>query len=143
MGADFVIAVDLNSERIVISGTASRDADWDRRSRQMEKKRLEVISNWMDRYGIAGKAVRSKIDRWFSREEPSPHIFEVLGTSLNIMQKQIEELNLEMHPADILIKPRLGNMNFFDFDQADHAIAEGYRQGVSAIPRIQDALARL
>ncbi len=135
MGADIVVAVDLNSER---SGSRKNvRSSWNKHAAGFEKKRLEVISSWVQRYGPAGKTVSAKIDQWFSREEPSPHIFEVLGTSINIMQKKIEQMNLETHTPDILIRPRLGDLKFFDFDMAERAIGEGFRRGEEAVPAIQ------
>ncbi len=100
---------------------------WEKGSAKMETKRLEVITTWMEKYGSTGKTVSTKIDQWFSREEPSPHIFEVLGSSLNIMQKKIEEMNLLTHAPDFLLQPRLGDMSFFDFDHAERAINEGFK----------------
>lgn len=136
MGADIVIAVDLNSERISKRFKSQDKSD----SASVEKKRLEVIRSWVEQYGSAGKSVSDKIDKWFSREEPSPHILEILGSSLNIMQKKIEQMNLLTHSPDVLIQPRLGDMKFFDFDMAERAIGEGYRRGEEAIPAILEQL---
>ncbi len=136
MGADIVVAVNLNSERVSKDSGKQVSVEHRSHSAGVETKRLEVIKSWIEHYGSAGHAVSTKIDRWFSRDEPSPHIFEVLSSSLNIMQKKIEEMNLRTHPPDILIQPRLGDMNFFDFDHAEKAIQQGYRRGKEAIPEI-------
>jgi len=140
MGADIVVAVDLNSERKSKKSQMLTSAEQKSKTAVIEKKRLEVITSWIVRYGPAGKAVSTKIDQWFSREEPSPHIFEILVSSLNIMQRKIEQMNLETHPPDILIRPRLGDMKFFDYDQAEIAIEEGYRRGKEAIPTILEQI---
>jgi len=135
-GADIVIAVDINSERISRKLHPPHDEAWEKNSARMEKTRLEVVKAWTERFGPAGKSLGAKIDQWFTREAPSPHIFDVLGSSINIMQKRIEELNLQSHKPDILISPRLGDMNFFDFDQAEHAIMEGFNSCEKQIPKI-------
>jgi NTE family protein len=135
-GADIVIAVDINSERIARKNHPPKDQDWVKNSEKMEKKRLEVIKSWTDRFGPTGKTLGTKIDQWFSREAPSPHIFEVLGSSINIMQKKIEEMNLQTHEPDILLSPRLGDMSFFDFDHAERAINEGFKCCEKSIPDI-------
>ena len=139
-GAEIVIAVDINSERVSKRAQPRKDVNWQKNSARMEHKRLEVVTAWMDRYGSAGKTVSTKIDQWFSREEPSPHIFEVLGSSLNIMQRKIEEMNLLTHAPDFLIAPQLGDMNFFDFDHAQKAIDEGYRRCEAFIPKILERI---
>ena len=141
MGADVVVAVDINSERISSAPRKSRDKKWQVNSKRTEKKRMEVVSSWVERYGAAGKSVSKRIDQWFSSSEPSPHIFEVLGASINIMQKKIEFMNLQAYPPDILIQPRLGDMKFFDFEDAAHAIDEGYLQAEKALPQLLDLLA--
>ena len=135
-GADIVIAVDINSERTIGKKHTPKDSQWEKNSEKMEEKRLEVIKSWTDRFGSAGKTLGSRIDHWFSREPPSPHILDVLGSSINIMQKKIEESNLRTHAPDILLAPRLGDMSFFDFDQADRAINEGFKCCEKSIPEI-------
>ncbi|NQT62210.1 MAG: patatin-like phospholipase family protein [Candidatus Marinimicrobia bacterium] len=135
-GADIVIAVDINSERTTNKKYPPQDADWVKNSEKIEKKRLEVIKSWTDKFGSRGKTLGSKIDQWFTREAPSPHIFEVLGSSINIMQKKIEEMNLLTHAPDVLLSPRLGDMSFFDFDQAERAILEGTKCCEKSIPEI-------
>ncbi|MCF7826077.1 MAG: patatin-like phospholipase family protein [Candidatus Marinimicrobia bacterium] len=135
-GADIVIAVNINSDRISRKSIDTRSETWVKNSEKMEKKRLEVIKSWTDNFGSTGKTLGAKIDQWFSREAPSPHIFDVLGSSLNIMQKKIEEMNLQTHVPDILLTPRLGDMNFFDFDHAERAINEGFKCCEKSIPDI-------
>ncbi len=135
-GADIVIAVDINSERITKKENFPQDADWLKNSEKMEKKRLEVIKSWTDKFGSRGKTLGSKIDQWFTREAQSPHIFEVLGSSINIMQKKIEEMNLQTHVPDVLLSPRLGDMSFFDFDHAERAIIEGFKCCEKSMPDI-------
>ena len=134
MGADIVVAVDINSERTSKLPRKNKDKDWEKNAKRTENKRLEVVKSWAEKYGSMGRTMSDRIDSWFSHSEPTPHIFEVLGSSLNIMQKQIEIMNLQAHPPDILIQPHLGDMNFFDFDEAEHAINEGYLQTELLIP---------
>jgi len=135
-GADIVIAVDINSERIAKNHDLDKNENWVKSSEKMEKTRLEVVKAWTERFGSTGKTVSTKIDKWFSREEQAPHIFDVLGSSINIMQTKIEEMNLQTHSPDILIAPRLGDMTFFDFDHAERAIEEGFKCGEKSLPDI-------
>lgn len=135
-GADIIIAVDINSERVTHRQHSPRDKNWVKNSERMERKRLEVVKSWTDRFGSTGKNFSSRIEKWFSREEHSPHIFDVLGSSLNIMQRRIEEMNLLTHAPDVLLEPRLGDMSFFDFDHAERAIEEGFNCCAKSIPTI-------
>jgi NTE family protein len=136
MGAEIVVAVDINSERISSRPRKQRNPDWQNNLRETEKTRLEVVTSWIEKYGSVGKSMRTQIDKWFSSSESTPHIFDVMSSSLSIMQKRIEQMNLQAHPPDILIQPSLGDMSFFDFDEAEHAIDEGYHQAKVAIPEL-------
>ena len=137
MGADFVIAVDLNSDLV------SRDYKPVKKSKKEKmpsKKRNELIAHISAQYNSAGKAVKSKINHWFASSAKSPNIIDVMGTSLGIMQEQISRINLAMDPPDILIQPRLGDLKMFDFDQAERSILEGYNQAKVQIDNIKSVL---
>lgn len=135
-GADIVIAVDINSQRTVDRKHAPKNTDWERNSARVENTRVEVVKAWTERFGSTGKSLGAKIEQWFSREATSPHIFDVMGSSINIMQRRIEEMNLQTHQPDILVAPSLGDMSFFDFDHAEGAIDEGYSSCEKLIPEI-------
>ncbi len=137
MGADFVIAVDLNSDLI------SHDYKPTKRSskeKMPSKKRNELMMRISAQYNSAGKAVKSHFNRWFASPAKSPNIIDVMGTSLGIMQEQISRINLAIDPPDILIQPRLGNLKMFDFDQAERSIYEGYTQAKHQIENIKTLL---
>ncbi len=143
MGAELIIAVDLNSD-LVGNGDAEPPEDILKKDgKVLEKKRLEVIQRWMDQYAGASRSLTKKIDQWFSREEPSPHILEVMSSSLNIMQQAITQTNLHLHQPDILIQPQLGDLKMFDFDEAQRSIHEGYQRTVEQLPHLLDLLARI
>lgn len=137
LGADIVVAVDINSERISKRPRKQSASQMEKNIERAEKTRLEIVGSWVEKYGSVGKNMRTRIDKWFSSDEPTPHIFDVLVSSLNIMQKKIEEMNLKASPPDFLIQPQLGDMSFFDFDQAEHAIDEGYQQTLEIIPELK------
>lgn len=48
-----------------------------------------------------------QIQAWFA-EESLPNIFEVLLSSINVMETQITRARLHMDPPDLLIQPHLG-----------------------------------
>lgn len=137
MGADFVIAVDLNSDHV------SREHKTKKQSTKVKmpsKKKNELMLRIAAQYNSAGDAVKSRINRWFSTSNKSPNIIDVMGTSLGIMQEQISRINLAMDPPDILIQPRLGDLKMFDFDQAERSILEGYTQAKLQIDIIKRML---
>lgn len=137
MGADFVIAVDLNSDRVSHDYKPIKKLV---KEKTPNKKRNELMARIAAKYNSAEKAVKSQINRRFSNTAKSPNILEVMGTSLGIMQEQISRINLAMDPPDILIQPRLGNLKMFDFDQAERSIYEGYTQAKQQIENIKTLL---
>ena len=62
-----------------------------------------------------------------------PNIFEVLLSSINIMETQITAARLKSDHPDLLIQPALGHIRFLEFNRAREAIAEGYRETKSCI----------
>jgi NTE family protein len=137
MGADFVIAVDLNSDLISYEYKPNKQLS---KEKIPKKERNELMLRISAQYNTAEKAVKSQIGRWFSRSAKSPNIIDVMGTSLGIMQEQISRINLAMDPPDILIQPRLGDLKMFDFDQAERSIKEGYSQAKYQIDNINSVL---
>jgi NTE family protein len=134
MGADIVIAIDLNSG--LSSGNLIDKSNKKTKTKTSPKERNEFITRISEQYGIAERAVKKQISRWFSSSS-KPSIIDVLGSSIGIMEEQITRINLAMDPPDILIQPRLGDLKMFDFDQAERSIHEGYTQAKYQIDNIK------
>lgn len=73
-----------------------------------------------------------KIRQWMSKE-PALNIFDVIISSINIMETQITASRLKTDRPDILIRPRLGHIGFMEFNKAGEAIEEGYREARACI----------
>ncbi len=61
--------------------------------------------------------------------------------SVNIMYSKISAIQLP--GADIVIRPKVGNIGSSDFDKRNEAIMEGEEAATEAMPRIRAALAKL
>ena len=131
MGADFVIAVDLNHDIVAKKGIKPSAADskdvvpeegvW----RGLKKKStiVEILDKGLRFFELRAL---SQLRAWTAKE-PLPNIFEVLGTSINIMESQVTATRLKIDPPDLLIQPKLGHLRFLEFNRAQEGIAEGYR----------------
>ncbi len=124
MGADFVIAVDLNSD--IMPRKRSRPSTAGIRRGLGVGEDHPLALSLREKISALDLSVVMQIRTWLERD-PSPDIFEVLLTSIRIMQTQITRSNLKSDPPDLLIQPNLGHINLMEFHRAEEAIAEGYR----------------
>ena len=133
MGADFVIAVDLNHN--IIGNTRScKIPDSDSNTRFSEKrdwqnteKRNKLLVVLNNRLKTVDFSSLTQIRQW-RKKESLPSIFEILITPISIMETQITAIRLKTDPPDILIQPDLGHLKFLEFNRAGEAIAEGYKE---------------
>lgn len=136
MGADLVIAVNLNGDILgrhfrqpaQKEGTASlpsKSAFWDRIATQV-KQSLSARKEFL-------------FSRLLGDGVEKPGLYEVLASSINIMQDRITRSRLAGDPPDIIITPRLATLGLMEFDRAAEAIMEGH----AAVERIRPTLQSL
>lgn len=138
MGADFVIAVDLNHDIVGKKGVVNHSifksetvsSDRDVNSRLPVKGKILTALN--RRVRAIDVPALSQIRQWMTRDQ-LPNIFEVLVTSINIMERQITATRLKTDPPDLLIQPKLGHLKFLEFHRAKEAILAGYEEAKSSI----------
>jgi NTE family protein len=143
MGADIVIAVDINHG--IVEGKAPApqtkskpDADV---LPSLSLLRSEPYRSAMERIEKGLRSLESnptliQIRAWFA-EESLPNIFEVLLSSINIMEAQITSTRLQIEPPELLIQPPLGSVRFLEFNRAEEIISIGYettRQQLDRLP---------
>jgi len=130
LGADIVIAVDLNSELV---GRRVSEFDVERTASAAAPAVSAPAPQW-----LMG-AVSPVLQRVLQAGHDYPSYFEVLANSLNIMQDRITRTRLAGDPPDVLLCPRLGNFSWLDFHRAHEAIAEGLASVHAAEPLIRRA----
>ncbi len=143
MGADFVIAVDLNHDIVGKNGLKNTpvtdsenidpgniDSGDDTREILTGKNKIFDVLN--KRFKAIEIPALTQIREWRAKD-PLPNIFEVLISSINIMEMQITETRLKSDPPDLLIQPRLGYLKFLEFNRAKEAIVEGYKETQSSV----------
>jgi len=133
MGAEFIIAVDLNHD--IVEGKAPQSIQ----EPVEESGFIETLGRiGGDKYQAAMERINLSIQsldnpalnqvRTWLAEEPLPNIFEVLLSSINIMEAQITQTKLRIDSPDLLIQPNLGSMRFLDFNRAKEIINMGYTE---------------
>ncbi|RMF08564.1 MAG: hypothetical protein D6762_05375 [Candidatus Neomarinimicrobiota bacterium] len=142
LGADVVIAVDLTTT--LVSKIHPREKPSDHHPEEISElissEKRALIHRLLVQYGETSERLRRIFNQWVRREEKSPHLLDIMGSTVNIMQKQIAEMNLSASPPDVLIQPQLGDLKMFDFDQAERSIREGYDRTLEQVPRIKALL---
>lgn len=128
MGADVVIAVDLNSG-LVSHAQRERLARESAGETSPPEYRNEMARKLTDHYAEAESTFSKKIKSFLNIDDATPDIMETVSGAIGIMQERITRINLAVEPPDILVQPRLGEMSMMDFGQVEKAIDEGY-QGV-------------
>jgi len=125
MGADFVIAVDLNHD--IVTGRMSRHEP-----SAHARAYGNAVEHLLQRLRSSNSPALAQFTEWL-RKEPLPGIFEVLLGALSIMQAQITRTNFQQENPDLTIRPPLGATRFMDFDRAEEIIDIGYRSAVEEL----------
>jgi NTE family protein len=128
MGADIVIAVDLNSNRLGRHHPDEPEAETP----------PVVISEWR-------RKLQENLGAFIpGREEDDelklPSILDVITSSINIMQQRISRSRMSGDPPDLIVTPRLAQLGLMDFHRSKEAIAEGKRAMEAALPELQVVL---
>jgi NTE family protein len=132
MGADLVIAVDLNTDRL--------GRHLKHKPAKMPRKRAAEPETLAD-------AVRMRIETGVSQlginHEAGPKIpamLEVVASSINIMQVLITRSRLAGDPPDVTMAPRLADLGLMEFHRAGVAIDAGRRAAEAVMPQLQARL---
>ncbi len=133
MGADVVIAVDLNWDLIGRRRRASVEMHAPAPS---QASTGGVLASMFAKLRPARPAGNAK------GAPDMPSMLDVLSTSLNIMQVRITHSRLAGEPADAMIRPRLSQVAAMDYHRAAEAIAEGERAAEQALPMLADLLGK-
>jgi NTE family protein len=127
MGADIVIAVDLN---------------WDllgQRKRISGKTKTALSSTTNGKLGAVLAKLRPGA-KTAGATSTMPSMLDVVSTSLSIMEVRITQSRLAGEPADAMIHPKLSNVGAMDFHRATIAVADGARAAHHALPMIHELL---
>ncbi|MBI5040733.1 MAG: patatin, partial [Gammaproteobacteria bacterium] len=126
LGAERVIAVDLNADMLSRRAVDIQEAD---SSNRLDKalNRIQDIP-WLS---LLGEGLGTKTQQWvndFKRDSAAlPSLVDVLTQSVYIMQMRITRARMAGDPPDILLSPKLGHIRLVEFHRATEAIEAGYR----------------
>jgi NTE family protein len=133
MGADLVIAVNLNGD---ILGRHFRREN----PKQADVGNSGEVLFWERVTGQLKNTLNAHkeliFSRLFGKGKETPGLYEVLASSINIMQDRITRSRMAGDPPDIILTPRLSHLGLMEFDQAALAIEEGH----ASVQRMRSSL---
>ena len=130
MGADLVIAVDLNHD--IVSGRLSHPV-----AHANGNGHSPIMAGLLESLQAINSPVLTQFETWLHKapEEPLPGIFDVLLASLYIMQARVTDATLQQDQPEVLIQPPLGAVRFMEFDRAEEIIEIGYRSAAEQLAK--------
>jgi len=148
LGADVVVAVNLNSELSPLGrpGTARAEARREPVTAGGDavsptfSQLTGQISTWLGRK--PNRRTRFLADQLAHSRATIPNALEVMAGSIDIMQDRITRSRLAGEPPDVLIAPRLAHIGILEFDRAAEAVEIGHAAASMLRPSIELALRR-
>ena len=121
LGADVVIAVDLNHDKLgrYFRGNAGAPEPPAPRSAWVQSLQQGLGALWPHGGAPAEDAGGTE------PALPLPSLLSVLSDSIQVMQVRITRSRMAGDPAEAVIAPRLSHLGLLDFHRADEAIAVG------------------
>jgi NTE family protein len=151
MGADFVIAIDLNH--------ATPFSQNKKPLPQMKKIKVSPYSQKMDNLvthtsndgsyqtmvttvtrikqavSTLDHSTSTRLKKWLGADT-TMNIFEIILSSINIMAAKISENRMKIDRPELIIQPPLGEVHFLAFDQSEKIIELGYQSALEALSTI-------
>ncbi len=121
MGADFVIAVNVNKPVTGRSRSQSEpDKDVAKGDDPALLERNELFARWLGLLDDFVRSIRSE------EEVSEPGMMEVMYGTISIMQDQIMRSRLIGDPPDVIVRPAVTDFHMMDFHRAAEAIDIGH-----------------
>jgi len=142
MGAEVIIAVNLNGD-IVGKHNKRKNSDEHHRDKKAgeEADVWAMISNQItSRFSEQKEAFLSQL---LGESKDAPGLFDVMASSINIMQDRITRSRMAGDPPEVMLNPRLSSLGLMEFDQAAVAITEGRACVERMRPALDQMLSRL
>jgi len=128
MGAQTVLAVNLNNDVVgkhFVNKPRTIPFKW---SSEMTESEENEVQNPLKQRLIKG--LKQSMNAVFSNlneaKNKNPNMFDILASSVNIMQDRITRSRMAIDPPDILLEPCLSHVGWLEYYRANECIQEGY-----------------
>ena len=123
LGAEVVIAVNLNSDIVGKHLREKKAPEPNAKKNSIEDLKIMGFIEQLTNNLLRDE--ESFISRLWTKQPETPGVFDVLLSSINIMQDRITRSRLAGDPPDLVLSPRLSQLGLMDFDCAEEAVNEG------------------
>lgn len=132
LGAEQVVAVDLNfaDEQIFRHEDVGADDECGVAAETSQEQQEGGVS-------LLEQGLRRLWKQWRCNRQ-SPGMFDVLASSMVIIERSLTNARLTRDSPDLLIRPEAGTCRLLDFHRADEMIAQGYYAARSALSAHQN-----
>jgi len=139
LGAKVVIAVNLNGD-IVGKHTRKQTLSIENTQKQRGNDESSLLNRASALFNNnLHKQKDILLSQLLGDNLDSPGMFEVIASSVNIMQDRITRSRMAGDPPDVTLSPSLSQLGLMEFDKADIAIEEGR----ACVRQMRPALERL
>lgn len=150
LGADLVIAVNLNAEIVGkhLRNSRKMSTEFAEPQHEGDAAAPEPSQDQKDMRRAEGDFLR-RISQLFVDSSgnvteddgmPSPGVMDVIASSINIMQDRVTRSRMAGDPADLVLTPRLSHLGLMEFYRAAEAIAEGEQTVDYSLPMLKNLL---
>ena len=133
LGADIVIAVNLNEDLFRYTNKTQAE---DQKKDDAEQSD-HVRGSFAERIK---QQTNNFLSHLFDYSNHTPGVFDVLTSSLNIMQDRITRSRMAGDFPEVLIVPRLADIGLMEYHRANEAIEEGHASVRRALPAFEGQL---
>jgi len=124
MGAEVVIAVNLNGDIVGKHGRGRESGKYRQKSNTGENADTWIRISKQIAAGLSEQK-EAVLSQFLGENRNTPGLFDVMASTINIMQDRITRSRMAGEPPDVLLAPRLSHLGLLEFDQAAVAMAEG------------------
>ncbi|WP_417688849.1 patatin-like phospholipase family protein [Pseudidiomarina sp.] len=153
LGADFVIAVHLNSQlnaaaieargkhsppkpepqadihdaSTKVQTTAVDTGEANEKSELVKQNEAQDDEGFFKSFmSASGQYWENVVDKFSGPSNKAPGMFGVMAGAIDIMQERITKARIAGDPPDILVQPKLGHVGLLEFERGNEAIDIGY-----------------
>ncbi len=126
LGADFVIAVDLNGHRNNATPAIPVDLDCHQLSEEEQaSEQAEQQLGFMDLLARGKEYIGNLSDKFSLGKQSEPGMLAVMSQSMDILEQRHKRARLMGDPPDICIVPDVADIGIMEFHRAEEAILAG------------------